>query len=176
MMHFLGDIHQPLHAENMFRGGNDLPVLYHGVKTNLHGVWDDQFIRTLTGVKVDPVTGEPLAGEEKVMAKRWAEELYRRYGSGSSYERACTDVKGATGCATSWAAESNALVCSFVMAKGVDWLRGRELGGEYYQGPVPVIEGQIFKAGMRLGAWLEAMVSASETVDAVMELDKELEL
>lgn len=51
LTHYVGDIHQPLHAtSNNDRGGNDVKVIYLGVATytfngresqnNLHGIWD----------------------------------------------------------------------------------------------------------------------------------------
>jgi hypothetical protein len=56
--HFVGDLHQPLHAiTNGDRGGNCLPVTYLGetpqeddkgnFSPNLHSVWDTRTIRTL---------------------------------------------------------------------------------------------------------------------------------
>ena len=41
----MGDLHQPLHvgrAED--RGGNDIKVLWHYKKSNLHRVWDSDMI------------------------------------------------------------------------------------------------------------------------------------
>jgi hypothetical protein len=41
IVHLVGDIHQPLHAEdNHDKGGNGLVLTYNGVDTNLHAVWD----------------------------------------------------------------------------------------------------------------------------------------
>lgn len=45
LVHFVGDLHQPLHvgrAED--RGGNDIEVNWFGRKTNLHRLWDSQLI------------------------------------------------------------------------------------------------------------------------------------
>jgi len=39
LVHFVGDVHQPLHASNDHdRGGNDVEVTFMGVPTNLHAV------------------------------------------------------------------------------------------------------------------------------------------
>ena len=35
---FIGDIHQPLHDENLDIGGNDIDVTFDGTSTNLHAV------------------------------------------------------------------------------------------------------------------------------------------
>ena len=58
IIHFVGDLHQPLHTTtNGDRGGNCLPVTYydqvpredelHNFRPNLHSVWDDSIIRRL---------------------------------------------------------------------------------------------------------------------------------
>lgn len=50
LVHFIGDIHQPLHAIGDDRGGNGITVTFLGspqcgsYKCNLHGVWDESII------------------------------------------------------------------------------------------------------------------------------------
>ena len=45
LIHFIGDIHQPLHVGRFEdRGGNDIKVKWFGKTTNLHRVWDSQII------------------------------------------------------------------------------------------------------------------------------------
>ncbi|MFQ5443090.1 MAG: S1/P1 nuclease [Nitrospinales bacterium] len=45
LVHFVGDIHQPLHLGNKKdRGGNKIASLYHGEETNLHALWDGEMI------------------------------------------------------------------------------------------------------------------------------------
>jgi hypothetical protein len=50
LIHFIGDIHQPLHIMGDARGGNQIAVTFMGstqcgtYKCNLHGVWDDEMI------------------------------------------------------------------------------------------------------------------------------------
>ena len=40
VLHFIGDIHQPLHTEKEDRGGNGIEVQFDGKRTNLHSVWE----------------------------------------------------------------------------------------------------------------------------------------
>lgn len=48
LIHFVGDLHQPLHcADNHDRGGNDVRVLLGGEETNLHAVWDTNVVAAL---------------------------------------------------------------------------------------------------------------------------------
>jgi hypothetical protein len=62
IIHFVGDIHQPLHTtSNGDRGGNCVPVTYfsdppqeddrHNWRPNLHSVWDEGIIRRLMMAK-----------------------------------------------------------------------------------------------------------------------------
>lgn len=47
-VHLMGDLHQPLHVGRAAdRGGNDIPVLWFGDKTNLHSVWDSKIIQNM---------------------------------------------------------------------------------------------------------------------------------
>ena len=38
--HFEGDLHQPLHEANRLRGGNEIKITFMGRSTNLHAIWD----------------------------------------------------------------------------------------------------------------------------------------
>lgn len=45
LVHLVGDLHQPLHVgRSEDRGGNDIKVLWHFKKSNLHRVWDSEMI------------------------------------------------------------------------------------------------------------------------------------
>ncbi|KIL63547.1 hypothetical protein M378DRAFT_164447 [Amanita muscaria Koide BX008] len=44
LIHFMGDMHQPLHLTGRDRGGNGDKVLFDGRQTNLHSVWDSYLI------------------------------------------------------------------------------------------------------------------------------------
>ena len=48
LIHFVGDLHQPLHAiDNHDKGGNDVHVTIGGRRTtNLHSVWDSVIINS----------------------------------------------------------------------------------------------------------------------------------
>lgn len=45
LVHLIGDLHQPLHVgRKEDKGGNDIKVLWHYKKSNLHRVWDSDMI------------------------------------------------------------------------------------------------------------------------------------
>ena len=63
LVHFLGDIGQPLHCENLDVGGNSITVTYSGSSTNLHTVWDTKIPEKISG------------GSTMAIAKTWATAL-----------------------------------------------------------------------------------------------------
>lgn len=79
LVHFAGDVHQPLHggrAED--RGGNTVPLQWHGEDSNLHKLWDVALIEAIepdwqryverlaakaAGVELGPLTADAWAME-----------------------------------------------------------------------------------------------------------------
>jgi hypothetical protein len=48
LIHFVGDMHQPLHdSDNKDKGGNDVHVVYQGRPTNLHSLWDSGLLGSM---------------------------------------------------------------------------------------------------------------------------------
>jgi hypothetical protein len=48
LIHFAGDVHQPLHAaDRQDRGGNDIKLRWHGKRLSLHQVWDQDVVTAL---------------------------------------------------------------------------------------------------------------------------------
>ncbi|KAJ3762951.1 S1/P1 nuclease [Lentinula raphanica] len=51
LIHFIGDLHMPLHLTGRDRGGNSVKVRFDGRQTNLHSAWDGLLIaKTLRNV------------------------------------------------------------------------------------------------------------------------------
>ncbi|KAF9890408.1 hypothetical protein FE257_006076 [Aspergillus nanangensis] len=156
LIHFLGDLHQPLHVENKSRRGNDIPVTFDNrhTDTNLHSIWDTDIPHKINGLKHNL-----KHHDEKTAAAEWA---YRLYSSGKLPPlpaEDCVDVIDPLKCLLLWAGETNAINCAFVFKNGVEWLERENLGGEYYDGAVPVVEEQIRRAAVRLAAWLNALAA-----------------
>ncbi|KAF9445688.1 phospholipase C/P1 nuclease [Macrolepiota fuliginosa MF-IS2] len=61
IVHFLGDLHMPLHLTGRDRGGNGVSVCWEGRKTNFHSVWDGlvvaKAIRTVRSNYTRPLPG-----------------------------------------------------------------------------------------------------------------------
>ena len=155
VLHFIGDMHQPLHIEEEDRGGNGIKVCFDNRcgRTNLHSVWDTDIPYKYRGLHHGI-----HKQKEREAAALWAEELYsQQIANGTDIDEECSNVRAAQHCALTWATEANSYVCSYVLAKGEAWLKENDLGGDYYEGAAPIIEKMIGKAGLRLGAWLNAL-------------------
>jgi hypothetical protein len=81
LIHFVADIHQPLHAgRRSDRGANDVEVFWFGRRTNLHAVWDSDIIRhwelsytELAGFLRMPSDSQRMQWQADPVIK-WAEE------------------------------------------------------------------------------------------------------
>ncbi|KAI3395549.1 hypothetical protein diail_1211 [Diaporthe ilicicola] len=156
VVHFVGDIHQPLHDEDVSRGGNGIHVMFEGRELNLHHVWDSSIAeKWVGGIRRKPYRE----------AQEWADELTDKIRDGDFKAPSKTwldgvDFANPIKTALGWAREGNAYVCSHVLPEGPSAIVGQELGGEYYEKAAPVIELQVARAGFRLAAWLDLIVAA----------------
>lgn len=148
IVHFVGDITQPLHDEAYEVGGNDIDVTYQGYSDNLHSDWDTYMPETLVG------------GSSLTDAKTWATDLISEIESGDYKSLAAGWISGdslddVVTTATGWATDANTYVCSVVMPDGAAALSSAsDLYPTYYNSVIPTIELQIAKGGYRLGNWL----------------------
>jgi nuclease S1 len=176
LLHFVGDLHQPLHATtNGDRGGNCVPVTYHDRapqqnqngdwSPNLHGVWDSNTIRTLMAARglADAralashiVASHPLpASVAKVtpteeVVVRWAQAAHA-LGQTVVYSRLPTPV------AVEPAAASALASCAGNHDVAGRMLEKHEvIDARYEQASIPVILAQLRLAGIRLAAVLSA--------------------
>jgi S1/P1 Nuclease len=160
LIHFIGDVHQPLHVfDNHDRGGNEVPVAMEmsGVEgdhsSNLHAVWDREM--------VDQLGSDATAISEKVSGELTPSKRHA-WSSGS---------------AASWANESFAIARDEIYRRLS--IRGREkivLDRAYLVKEAPVVVVQIERASIRL-AWVlntafkkaalpSKMLRASATISA----------
>ena len=152
LIHFLGDVTQPLHDEAEEAGGNGIKVTWDGKDTNLHSCWDTQMVEKVAG-----------GGNTSATLDSFSQTLIGRIDEGSySSQKAgwisCVDVNKARACALEWAIDANAYNCQYVLKTDES---GQELDGSYYTGAEPIIELQIAKGGYRLGAYLNALAAAA---------------
>lgn len=87
VVHFVGDIHQPMHAVEEARGGNEIHVQFLDsdrcgpYECNLHRVWDTSMIQHSGMSRADYaqheeelITAEKLDGQRIGMPEQWANE------------------------------------------------------------------------------------------------------
>ncbi|KAL8695205.1 MAG: hypothetical protein Q9218_000243 [Villophora microphyllina] len=151
LIHFLGDITQPLHDEAELLGGNQIPVLWDGNKTNLHATWDTQMVEKDAG------------GYGQAIITSFSNKLIAAIDTGAYASQktswiSCTNINTASACALSWAQDANKINCAYVLK--VDETN-QELDGAYYTGAKPYIEMQIAKGGYRLGTWINNLAAAA---------------
>ena len=134
LVHFVGDVHQPMHAIGEAAGGNGIAVTEFGSTQcgrhpcNLHGVWDTGLIEH-TGMARD----EYVAHLEKLITD---EHLT------------------ASGNAEDWANESHGDAQSAWLADGA------QIDEVYYRKEIKVVDRRLTLAGLRLAAVLnEAFAS-----------------
>ncbi|KAF4627065.1 hypothetical protein G7Y89_g11090 [Cudoniella acicularis] len=153
LVHFIGDIHQPLHDENLEVGGNDVPVTFGGTSTNLHA-WDTSIPQQYAGTAT-------LAH-----AKKWAATLTTAIQSGAYQSSASSWLTGINindpiTSSMLWATDANSYVCSTVMPNGYTATENVDLSGDYYNEAIPIVQIQIAKAGYRLAAWLNLIATGT---------------
>lgn len=127
LVHFVGDVHQPLHASDRpDRGGNDYQVSHRGEGWNLHSVWDSLIIR-----------------ERGLDPPAYALVLQRRRPLPHDATRSSQTP------ALDWALESCRLV-----AQGALYPPGHLIQDAYLDRHRPLVEQRLRQAGSRLAAML----------------------
>ncbi|KAI9053052.1 hypothetical protein LZ554_003322 [Drepanopeziza brunnea f. sp. 'monogermtubi'] len=153
VVHLVGDIHQPLHVENIEKGGNGIQVLFDGKHVNLHHVWDTSIAEGIVG------------GYALPFAEAWAKHLTlaiqeNEYKSFAPSWLEGIDLSDPTTTSLGWAEETNKFVCTAVLPAGREGVENQELNGTYYENAAPVIQLQVAKAGYRLAKWLDLIAEA----------------
>ena len=154
LVHFLGDIHQPLHDEKLDMGGNDIDVKFGSDQTNLHHVWDTNAPEKYAG-------SATLDNARKFATTLTSQIKSGNYSTQSSGWLTGTSLSSAQGSALTWASDANTYVCSVVLPGGVSSVENKDLSGAYYTGMMPTVQLQFAKAGYRLAAWLNLLATGS---------------
>jgi hypothetical protein len=150
VVHFVGDIHQPLHCEdNGDRGGNSIHLSYFKRSTNFHAVWDGGIIEQALGVRLGPHFAPDLAATRQEAAA---------LGSNISASDAATWapsglVAQLSAATVDWANASHTLAqMAYQNLPSTPRPRGWD---QTYQGEEwPVIQDQLTRAGVRLAELL----------------------
>jgi len=155
VIHFHGDIHQPLHVGfGADEGGNTIEGTYFGDSTNLHQVWDSGIINGRIqysfggslSAYVNYIISQ-INGPWATMAQEWA---------------TCNTTTNGTmplDCPNAWANESAGIACQYAYtdSTGAHIQNGFNLGNAYYEFVKNVLDQQLAKGGIRLAATLNKM-------------------
>ena len=129
VIHFVGDVHQPLHAGwREDRGGNDVQVRIGRKGSNLHALWDDALARR-AGLRVREHADKILKTRPAPGSLAWSAEA-----------------------PVAWAVESCRIVNGDLYPPTPD------IDDAYVARMLPVVEQRIELAGLRLAALLNAVL------------------
>lgn len=131
LVHFLGDIHQPLHLGHASdRGGNSHAVTFFGDSTNLHSVWDTAVLEA---------------------SHAWSHTEWQREIDRLSPDEVDQILTGGT--PEIWGEESF-LICSDIYKSTPP---GTDISYDYISSSAPIIERQLLKGGLRLADILNSI-------------------
>ncbi|KAF1954667.1 nuclease PA3 [Byssothecium circinans] len=153
VVHFIGDIAQPLHASGKAAGGNFYKAIFGNVSTELHAVWDTSIPYFAANTSSVPFSNQTLAPFFAGLVARIRRDQF--FEAPYMWTK-CTDPATPVECATSWARESNRWTCDYVYSRASS-TEDLERNG-YAAGAVPIVEVQIAKAAVRLATWLNRLV------------------
>jgi hypothetical protein len=132
VVHFVGDVHQPLHAGYRDdKGGNTYQVQFDGKGSNLHRVWDSGMLYSrgldwkayAQVLDAEPVKLPPPMAPRDNPYAQWAEESCRITGEAGFYPS------------------------------------GHSIGADYVRAELPVAEQRLREAGQRLADLLNATLT-----------------
>jgi len=128
--HFIGDLHQPLHAGyEEDRGGNSIRVTFFGQSRNLHSVWDSGII-----------------GQTGREWEDYADLLDARLTPQQIADWSTLDEEA-------WTNQSYDLAVEYAYSVS----EGDNLGDAYQALVLPIVEQQLQRGGLRLAATLNAI-------------------
>ena len=141
LIHFIGDVHQPLHIIGKLKGGNGYPITFEKKRGNMHGLWDSLLINKRirdnfngnTQTYLDSLLGKIKSGVWMNEKDGWVK---------------CRDLDTVV-CPLEWSRETGVLNCKTVW-RGL----GVDLGDDYYFVNSMIAEKQIAIAGVRMAAVL----------------------
>jgi hypothetical protein len=172
VIHFVGDIHQPLHdTTNNDRGGNCVPVTFFGkaphetnataesYSPNLHGVWDANIIDRLSGDKTPQQLANDLNEKFHARESAWESEKPNfEAWAWESHQLAEQITYGTLPVKISIETPRPVDTCAdddHISTRMLD-LR-EDLEADYQNAAAPAVEEQLTKAGIRLAALLDSL-------------------
>jgi hypothetical protein len=145
LVHFVGDLHQPMHAGRAEdRGGNSIDLTFLGEETNLHQIWDSGILNASSN-------------------ESWIDRTERLYGDINDTDKltwlAGTADNDWQATAGRWAFESHNIAeqHAYILAPN------SQVGDEYVSKSAPIAELRLSQAGIRLASVLEECLGKGST-------------
>jgi len=139
LVHFMGDLHQPLHvADKSDRGGNRRTVYLHGDSTDLHKVWDGK-----------------LLDQYGLTESAYFDELRREM---DTLDLAALE----RGTVEDWAMEGHRIA----VERAYRLPRGGRIGDAYVEANRPVVDHALIAAGVRLAKLLNDALASYQPPSA----------
>ncbi|MEJ5995823.1 S1/P1 nuclease [Pedobacter sp. Du54] len=128
MMHFVGDLHQPMHiSREEDKGGSTIQVNYNGKGTNLHSLWDTRMLEkeglsaALLAIKFDTISETDIKQWQKDPVMVWMWESYQ---------------------------------ISTVLYAEIAQMNNKTIDDTYYQKHMPIVQKRMQQAAIRLAGIL----------------------
>jgi hypothetical protein len=172
IIHFFGDLHQPLHAtSNNDLGGNCVPVSFFGAAPqernvtkesyapNLHGIWDTDILERFAGGQTPQQFADEMSIKFKGQIPAWLRERVDAVSwAWESHQLAEDSVYGALPRKLAIETPVEVKACSDDQHISTRMLNLHEqVGADYQAAAEGVIQEQLTKAGIRLAAALNAV-------------------
>ncbi|MBA0848438.1 hypothetical protein Goshw_002161 [Gossypium schwendimanii] len=142
LVHFMGDIHQPLHVGFASdKGGNTIDVHWYKTKQVLHHVWDTNIIETAEERFYNSNVDGMVDAIQQNITNEWADQV-KRWETCGLNKTACPDI---------YASEGIKAACDWAY-KGVK--EESVLEDDYFVSRLPIIYWRLAQGGVRLAATL----------------------
>ena len=126
LVHFIGDLHQPMHlGRKEDRGGNDIKLFWFGSITNLHRIWDTQIIESHNMSYTELASDLPIFSSNQIKV-----EVNKSINN--------------------WVEETRIYTRQIYLESSPN----RKLGYAYRYQNLPIVKSQLYKAGIRLASIL----------------------
>ncbi|KAI8055073.1 S1/P1 nuclease [Syncephalis plumigaleata] len=148
LIHFLGDLGQPLHASGKDRGGNDDKCTWGTETTNLHAVWDYQIINKSIN---DDFNGYVALLEKDIKGK---------YANQKESWLSCFQQSDLNSCAIKWIDEAQKFNCDYIFPQyaAAQKSGNLNLNQAYYQDNAERVNMFIARSAVRTAKYLNTVL------------------
>ena len=178
LVHFVGDLHQPLHTgKGCDRGGNAIQVNWFGQPRNLHSVWDQAIIES-ENLSYTEYTQEIernrqlVLGMESASPAEWLTEAQAYFND--LYK---CDIRDGCPCFCGSCADGLSVFGGCEMTGGcrLQVSNRVKLGFRYKFRTKPIVERQLKRGGWRLAHLLNQLFEAHQLPDSYKSLGEKIE-